>query len=360
MTTIVTPPLSSQGPAPPSAAVRPTAPSVPFWQKLLAVTAVVVAIAAAWLARDVLLLVFGGILLAVFLSGLARIAARYTGLSQGWSLALVLFLLAMLVALAVAFLGAEIAAQFQQLSQSLTDSLAALRKRLMETPLRNVLRRPEDSGLFQFLGQWAGILATGLGMLLAPLAVLMIGIYLAIDPHSYRRGLLALVPRQRQGRAEQIMHEACEALWHWLWGRLFSMTLIGVVTGVGLWLLGIPMYLSLAIIAFATNFVPYIGPLMSAVPAVLVALSVSPTTAAYVLLLYGGIQLVETYLITPLVEQEAVHLPPAFTLAVEMTGGALLGGLGVLFATPLAAVAIVMINTLYVEDALGKDADSQA
>src|SRR5688500_6332547 len=160
MTTIVTSPLPAPAQSPPPAPVRPTAPTVPFWQKLLAITAVVVAIAAAWLARDVLLLVFGGILLAIFLTGLARGAARLTGLSPGWSLALVLFLLAALAALVVTLLGAQIAMQFEQLSQSLTDSLAALRKRLMDTPLRGILRRPEDSSsaIVETLGQWAGIL----------------------------------------------------------------------------------------------------------------------------------------------------------------------------------------------------------
>jgi predicted PurR-regulated permease PerM len=194
------------------------------------------------------------------------------------------------------------------------------------------------------------------GALAAPLVILVIGVYLAVDPELYRRGLMSLVPRGRRDRAQQVLERTGEALWGWLWGRLFSMSLIGVTTFIGLWLLGIPIALSLALIAFVTNFIPYVGPLLSAIPAVLIALTVGPMQPVYVLLLYGGIQLVETNVITPVVEQKSVNLPPVLTVSTQMLAGLLFGPLGILFATPLAAMISVLVKTLYVEDVLGEPA----
>jgi predicted PurR-regulated permease PerM len=200
----------------------------------------------------------------------------------------------------------------------------------------------------------ADYLFSSLAALAAPLAMLVIGLFLAIDPALYRRGLMQLVPRDRQQRAANILERSNAALWGWLWGRLFSMTLIGVTTYVGLLLLNIPIALSLAVIAFVTNFIPYLGPVLSAVPAVLIAATVGPMQPVYVLLLYGGIQLVETNFITPLVEQQAVNLPPVFTISVQMISAVLFGPLGILLATPLSAVVVVLVKALYIEDTLGK------
>jgi predicted PurR-regulated permease PerM len=169
---------------------------------------------------------------------------------------------------------------------------------------------------------------------------------------------LLLVPRGRRPRAENILERSAAALWGWLWGRAFSMSLIGVATFIGLWLLGIPIALSLALIAFVTNFIPFLGPILSAIPAVLIALTVGPMPAVYVLILYGGIQLVETNFITPLVEQQAVNLPPVFTIGAQMIAGVLFGPLGILLATPLSAVAVVLVKSLYIEGLLGESEEN--
>jgi predicted PurR-regulated permease PerM len=105
---------------------------------------------------------------------------------------------------------------------------------------------------------------------------------------------------------------------------------------------------------FVTNFIPYIGPLLSAVPAVLIAFSIGPTQAVYVLILYAGIQLIETNVITPLVEQQSVNLPPVLTLAWQLMAGLLLGPLGILFATPLAALVVILVQAVYIEQMLGE------
>jgi predicted PurR-regulated permease PerM len=127
----------------------------------------------------------------------------------------------------------------------------------------------------------------------------------------------------------------------------------GLLSFGGLKLLGVPLALALALIAFLTNFVPFIGPIVAAVPAILVGFSVGADTALWVALLYLGIQFFEGNFLTPMVQRESVDLPPALTIGAQVLFGVLFGTLGVIFATPLAAAGLVAVRMLYIEDVLG-------
>lgn len=130
------------------------------------------------------------------------------------------------------------------------------------------------------------------------------------------------------------------------------MAIIGACTAVGLWALGVPLALTLALLAAALTFVPNFGPILAAVPAVLLGLLESPTKALYVVLLYVGVQTVESYVLTPLIQKRTVSAPPALTILAQVLLGVLVGGLGVVLATPLTAVALVLARELYVRDVL--------
>ena len=108
-------------------------------------------------------------------------------------------------------------------------------------------------------------------------------------------------------------------------------------------------------VAFLLTFIPFIGPLLSAIPVVLVAFSEGPATALYALLLYSAIQMLEGYVLTPNVQRRSVSLPPALTIAAQVLLGVLVGALGVVLATPLAATGLVVVNKLYVREVLGDD-----
>ena len=139
-----------------------------------------------------------------------------------------------------------------------------------------------------------------------------------------------------------------QTLWWWLLAHMSSMAVVGVLTTIGLFALGIPLAIVLGLIAAALAFIPNIGPVISAVPAILIALSESPTKALYVVLLYVAVQAVETNFITPIFELKAVSLPPALTISVQLLLGSLVGILGLLLASPMCAMAIVLVQTLYV------------
>lgn len=131
------------------------------------------------------------------------------------------------------------------------------------------------------------------------------------------------------------------------------MIVIGVLTAIGLWLLGVPMAVTLALIAALLTFIPNIGPILAVVPAALLALLQSPMQVVYVCLLYFGIQTFESYLLTPLVQRRTVSLPPALTIFAQVLAAVLLGGLALSLATPMAAALVVLVRMLYLEDVLG-------
>ena len=124
------------------------------------------------------------------------------------------------------------------------------------------------------------------------------------------------------------------------------MALIGVLTGIGLWLLGIPLPAILGVITATLTFIPNIGPILSLVPALLLGLLQGPMTAVYVVLLYLGVPVVETYIVTPVVQKKMVLLPPVVTLIAQLLAGSVLGGLGLMLAAPLAADGSCSITRL--------------
>jgi predicted PurR-regulated permease PerM len=138
------------------------------------------------------------------------------------------------------------------------------------------------------------------------------------------------------------------------------MVVLGTQITIGLWLLGIPMAFALGLLSAVLTFVPYVGPIIATVPAVLVALSVSSTKAFYVLLLCIAVQNIEGYLITPAIHQKAVSLPAGLTVAFQVFMALVAGPLGIIVATPLLAVVFVLVRRLYVEDVLGDSLDRPA
>lgn len=311
-----------------------------------------------WNVLDALLLVFAAILLACFLHGLADFLGEKTRLPPGWSLAIVVFVLALIVAGAIWLLTPRIAAQTDQLTQRLTNSTQQLTaevsryewgKRLLDhAPTLTQLTNRES-----IMARITGIFSTTFGLIADVLLVMFIGLYLAIDPAVYIRGTVGLFPASRRERLADVLGEIGGTLRRWLVGRAFLMITNGALTTAGLFLLGVPLALTLGAVAGLLNFVPNIGPIIAAVPAVLIAWTLGPWQALYVLLLYIFLQNLDGYVFTPLVQKRTVALPPALTIVAQLLFGVLAGSIGVLLATPLTAATAVLVRRLYLEDVLG-------
>ena len=153
-------------------------------------------------------------------------------------------------------------------------------------------------------------------------------------------------------RLDQVLLEAGESLRRWLLGRALLMVVIAAATWIGLVALGIPMALALAVLAGAFTFIPNFGPIISAVPAMLLAVLQSPMHVVYVGLLYLGIQTAESYTLEPYVMRKADNLPPAIVIVGQLFLGVALGALGFVLATPLIVVIAVVVRRLYIEDTL--------
>jgi predicted PurR-regulated permease PerM len=183
--------------------------------------------------------------------------------------------------------------------------------------------------------------------------VVLFGIvFLAADPSLYRRGLALMFPRRYRPLANEALIDAGQALRQWVIGLFVVMLFIGVFCGAGLWLVGCPSPAGLGLIAALFELLPYLGPIISAVPVALVAATVGSET----LWLSMGVMLVvhwvEAGWIAPLVQKKVVSLPPAVSVFGVIAGGMLFGPVGLIFASPLLVVAMVLVKRLWVEEAL--------
>lgn len=328
-------------------------------------TALVVGVAAAlggvllWLAADTLLLIFAGILFAVFLSGLTELVSRYTRLPRGWALAVVSLVLIILFALAGWLMAARLAEQAQQFSEELPRAIKHLRERLDAYPwgkwlaaeLKDIRLSAEERE--SALSKAATAASAALEGVTGAVVILFIGLFVAADPELYKRGLVRLAPIARRPRARQVVDGMGDALWRWMLGRLLAMAAVGVCATIGFALIGMPLALILGFFAGLVNFVPNLGPLIWLAPAMLLALTQSGTQAVEVGVLFVVVQTAEGYLLTPLVQQRMIHLAPAVTIMVQVLMGAIFGFAGVALATPLAAAVLVLVRMVYIEDCLG-------
>jgi predicted PurR-regulated permease PerM len=304
-------------------------------------------------AAQVLLLTFAGLLLGTTLRGAAEWLAAHARLKIGWSLALCVIVLLALIGIAMLWIVPQVDRQAAELWQKLLQAGTDIQEQVRRTAIgRQVLVQSFQVGawLAGHAGLAANILIATLGVLGAGAYLLFVALYFAVSPRTYRGGVLALVPHIHVERAGQILDALGSALRRWLYARLISMTVLGIGSSIGLWLLGIPLALTLGLLAGGLLFVPYLGSITAAIPALLIALTVGPMHVVYVALLYIGIHLADGYLLDPALQRRAVRLPPLVVLAGQLVFGELWGILGFALATPLVACLLVLVRMLYVEN----------
>ena len=324
------------------------------------VTVTIIIFLTLWFAAEVFLLLFAGILLGLFLRGLAQFLSSKSGLSVNWSLAIVMVVLLIIIVGGGLLLAPQVSEQMQTLVDTIPQSIDRLRDVIGEQAWGGwVLDQVPQSGSSLVPENLVSKISTFFSSTFAILAnlvfVTIIGIYLAAKPSLYKRGLIRLFPKQHRERAAEVINEVTFTLQWWLVGQITAMALVGVLTAIGLSLLGIPLALTLGLITALLTFIPNFGPVISLIPPALLGLMESPAHMVYVLLLYFGIQMVESYLITPQIHRKTVSLPPVITLLTQILFGLLFGLPGLILATPLAAAGMVIIKMVYVEDMLEDD-----
>lgn len=325
-----------------------------FVARVLIVIGLLALAALAWEVAEIFVLIFGGIVLAVVVRSMMRLVQRITPLRGRWALLTGILLLIIIVALTGLLIGSRVATQMGQLTQTLPRAWMHARQSIEQTSTgRQVLHNMQaQADLSSWLSHLHDLATVTIGALVGIGVILFTGLYFALDPQLYRRGLLLLLPAAARPHVERAMDAAIAALGRWLLGVLLAMVSIGVVTGLGLWAVGIPLALALGILGGVLEFIPYIGPIISAIPAVLIAFTVSPTKALEVVALYVIIHFIEGELLVPLIQRWAVALPPAVAIIAVVVFGWVFGLPGVIFATPMAVVLLKLTETLYVRTAL--------
>lgn len=343
-------------PHPPGELRRASRRALVFWVVGALVFGVILVL---HVAADVLLLTFAGLLFGNALRGAAEWVSHRARFGIGPSLIVCILLLLALGAGAVLWIVPLVAEQAGQLQRQLGAAIADLQAWLSRTQLVHALAAPEPGGLARQATGWltqhagfAGSFVLGVGGVLGAVAyVLFVTLYFAFSPAIYRRGVLALVPPAHRERAGQLLDALTTMLRRWLGAQLITMIALAIASGIGLRLLGIPLAFALGLLAGLLLFVPYLGTIASAIPALLIALTVSPMHMLYVALLYVGIHLAEGYLLSPLLQRRAVDTPALLVLGSQLIAGALWGILGLMFATPIVATVLVVVRRLYVDDA---------
>ena len=304
-------------------------------------------------------IVAAGLLLAVALSSPAGWLSKRTKLPYRAAVALVVTVLLGVIVAFFAWTGPLIATQVEDLDEAVRDGIERARAWLTTTPFGRGIgeRIDEASGELgdpsDMLGSVQRGLARGVSVIADIAIVIFVGLFVAFGPSQYFEGALHLVPPERRPRLREVGRSAIHTLRVWLGARLILMTAIGVTFGIGLAILGVPLALPLGVLAGMLAFIPYLGPVLTLIPAIAVAFVDGPDLALKVLALYAALQVVESNVLEPLVEARAVHLPPALVLLAQVLAVVWFGAIGVLIATPLLVVVVVAVRMLYVEDRLG-------
>lgn len=322
-----------------------------FAKKILLVASVVVVLLLAWQLIEILLLVFASVLGAVLLRALADIIERPTGLAPAWSLAIAVLLIVILITVIAVLFGATIRDNVNALLEQLPAAWSAIRSRIGEKGW--LMSTLEHSGQAVLTGNMvsriSGVLGTAVGIIVNLVLVVFSSLYIAAQPRLYRSGFLRLIPPRNRDRMHAAIGRCGTALRAWLFGQAIAMVVVGLLTWGGLAALSVTSALALGLFAGLAEFVPVLGPIIAAIPALIIAFSQDPKLALWVLALFLVIQQIEGNILQPLLQRELVSLPPAVALFSIVAFAVLFGVMGALLAAPLAIVTLVLVQDLYVD-----------
>nr|WP_294914806.1 AI-2E family transporter [uncultured Neokomagataea sp.] len=347
----------------PGSAPQENEPRARELQRIATVMRVTLAIAltmlAIWLMGDVLTVVFAAALVSIVLHGLARILRRGVPFLNYTSAVAIVALILLLLIVGLGWSsGPAIGDQFLRLKQALIVQSGGLKAQLSDSTLGRMIldylptslggNANSSGGLSSFgtgiAGSVTGLLSSAFGVLGTLAVVLIAGLYFALSPSQYIDGVLRLIPPAQRSTVRSLMLTAGATLWAWTAGQALDMLVVGLLSGIGLYFIGVPLALALGVIAGLCNFIPYIGAIMGAVPAILLALSMGRKEALLVIILYSVIQFFEGNVMAPMIQRRAVHMPPAIAILSQTVFSSILGIPGLIIASPLTAALLAVMD----------------
>jgi predicted PurR-regulated permease PerM len=337
----------------------------------LIVFGLLIALRFLWIAHAIFIVTFLGVLLGLAVSRAVDWLEKIH-IKRGLAAPLVILVVLGAFVGVGALMAPSLRSQTQQLSAELPKLVDQADKWLQQSPARSLVQQPQqqrqqqqqqESGLKAQLGKEMRnsmkflfpIVSSIFGAVGGLVLVIFIAMYVAAQPGLYREGILHLIPHSRRDRAEEYVDTLAQTLRQWLIARLIAMVMIGLIVGGGLALLDVKGAAALGLMAGLLEFVPFFGPIVSAVPALGVALLDSPQKALYVLILYLVVQQLEGNVITPLLLERRLDIPPILTVVAVAALGVVFGVVGMLIAEPLLAAILVTTKMLYVNDVVGDE-----
>ena len=328
-----------------------------FERRVFRATAIVLATIAAayvlWLLVDLLLLLFACALVSLILLTLTNAVRARTRLPFALSLGLVVLGLFAAIGGAFYFFGTTMRTEFAELAARLPAAWESVQGSIRNSAIgAAMLERAQGlapSGQ-TIVNVATGALAALGGALSGLLLVLVGGLYLAAQPTLYAGGLLRLIPPGARTSAADTLDAISESLRNWLKGQALGMIFVGVGTGFGLWLVGVPAAWAIGLVAGLAEFVPYLGIFVAVIPAVILGFGQGTETGLWTIAVLVAVQQLQGNLVMPLLQNRMVDLPPAVTIFGIIAAGILFGVAGVLLATPLTIVVLVLVRRLYLEE----------
>jgi predicted PurR-regulated permease PerM len=322
-----------------------------YSQRVVVTIAILVLALFLWKIAPVLMLAFAGIVFAGAVRAASAPLSRRLGIGETWAVTIVFMLFLLAVILASYLFGKQIAAQATDLWDAIKAAAAKAQEKMQDFPIGAwALENARGASDPEAMGKVFKGTVTVFGSIADVILVLFLSLYFAVDPKLYRNGVLLLLPEGVRPRVGNALDASGNALRKWLLGQLGAMAVVGVLTALGLWMVGVPMAIPLGILSGILDFVPLVGPLVAAIPGILIAFSQGPHIAVYAALVYFTVQFIEGHLVIPLAQKWAVSLPPVLGLLSIVAFGLVFGFIGVLFAMPLTVVAVVLVKRLWVDN----------
>lgn len=303
-----------------------------------------------WLVHSAVFIVMLAVLIAIVLHEPARRLSRWMPFAVALPLVVILFL-GGLAGLIVSMIP-ELSQQMRLLATELPETLEQAQRWFAEQSGQgpeSELGRNLTQQLTEFVGRFVPLAFNLITTVLGSFAIIVLAVFFAAQPAVYRDGFLSLIADESRERWARVYDEVGRNLRIWTIGKALTMLAVGVATYVGLTLFGIPGALALAAFAALLEFIPNFGPTIAAIPAILAAFAISPSTALYVALFYFVLQQIQSAITVPLVERRAVNIPPALLMVWQLMLAIGFGILALFVATPLLAVFVVAVRILYLE-----------
>jgi predicted PurR-regulated permease PerM len=312
-----------------------------------------------WELRFALLVAFGAILVASLLLAFAELMCEWLRLPRSASLLLATLLVLGALGVTVGLFGARLYSQFGDLLHNVQSGEVQLRMFFAGSGAPEVASKVAEKGSSMLTNFLTQALSLGLGFATALVVVVIAGIYLAAQPKLYRWGIAAVFHPLKRARVLEVIDLVERTVRLWILGQVVLMIITGLLTYFGLLIIGLPSPIALALIAGVAEIVPYLGPFIGAVPALLVALTLGFWPAVWTAGVYLVVHLIEGYIAAPLIERRFVTIPPALILLGLVAVELIFGTAGIVLAAPVTVVVFVLVKMFYVDDPLEQDASEK-